>query len=55
MGFLVLKVEHAPNVSVTLFLEYVLDGMDVILSVFVYLSKVLDQARVVGFFLRYWG
>jgi hypothetical protein len=53
----ILKVEHAPDFAVTLFLENVFDtreGMSIVLRVVIYLSKVLDQTIVVGFFLRYW-
>ena len=51
-----LKVEHAQDFAVTLFLENVFDtreGMSIVLRVVIYLSKVFDQTIVVGFFLRY--
>ncbi len=53
----ILKVEHAPDFAVNLFLENVLDsreGMSIVLRIVVYLSKVLDQTIVVVFFLGYW-
>ncbi len=45
----ILKVEHAPDFAVTLFLENVLDsreGMSIVLRIVVYLSKVLDSRWV---------
>jgi hypothetical protein len=53
----ILKVEHAPDFAVTLFLENVFDtreGMSIVLRVVVYLSKIFDQSIVIGFFLGHW-
>ena len=53
----ILKVEHASDFAVTLFLENVFDtreGMSIVLRVVVYLSKIFDQSIVIGFFLGHW-